>query len=270
MSEKNENDLDKNPYTAPIKEDFLKDAMQYRDNFEDEQEFQEALAIWLVCPQCGRRRTTRCPICKVSGNLFPLGDDNFWVEPVEDSNSSHHSCSCGGNCGHHQGSPSVDRKNFPSQLAGEIEPGVRDYRYKPSFLNPYPENSEDPSPKDLPNLSISVSDPVYSGITPVKKLMDLEKTGEEERKDLKLLVCHVCSEPFVPHFPPRCEWCGYVFDPSDESMEEDEFEDRESDFDVPDPATYQRSEELNPRIMLVLAVLGIAAVGAFLYLCLLF
>ncbi|MDO5579702.1 MAG: hypothetical protein Q4G69_01070 [Planctomycetia bacterium] len=271
MNDQNDNGIDANPYAGPVKEDFLKDAMQYRDNFEDEQEFQEALAIWPVCPQCGRRRTTRCPICKVSGNLFPLGDDTFWVEPAQETGSSDHSCSCGGNCGCHHGSAPADRSNFPSQLAGEIQPGLRDYRYDSPYSAPYPEKTEAPTeaPKDLPNLSISVSDPVYSGITPAKKLIDLEKTAEEERKVLKLAVCHVCSEPFVPRFPARCEWCGHVFDLENRS-EEDQESEEESEFIPPDPDSYQRNEEINPRIMLVLTIMGIAAIGAFLYLWALF
>ncbi|MBQ1277075.1 MAG: hypothetical protein IIY07_00355, partial [Thermoguttaceae bacterium] len=71
-------ELEENPFEPPIDDDFLKTALEYRDNFEDDEAFREALAVWPRCPSCGRRRVTRCPICKTSGTLFPLGDNNFW------------------------------------------------------------------------------------------------------------------------------------------------------------------------------------------------
>ena len=34
----------------------------------------EFWTAWPVCPQCGERRSARCPICGVSGTEFPLAD----------------------------------------------------------------------------------------------------------------------------------------------------------------------------------------------------
>ncbi|MFV2067293.1 MAG: hypothetical protein ACC645_09965 [Pirellulales bacterium] len=36
-----------------------------------------ATAIWPVCPECGKRRHTSCPVCGTSGNQFPLGDTAY-------------------------------------------------------------------------------------------------------------------------------------------------------------------------------------------------
>jgi len=32
---------------------------------------------WPCCPQCGARRVTVCPVCKTSGNRFPMADRGF-------------------------------------------------------------------------------------------------------------------------------------------------------------------------------------------------
>jgi hypothetical protein len=26
-----------------------------------------------------------------------------------------------------------------------------------------------------------------------------------------VVICPTCDDPFVPEFPPRCEWCGHRF-----------------------------------------------------------
>ena len=67
-------ELEENPLAPPIDEEF----QQYRDRFETEQEFHEAVKVWPRCPQCGKRRITRCPICRTSSDVFPLGDPEFW------------------------------------------------------------------------------------------------------------------------------------------------------------------------------------------------
>lgn len=33
-------------------------------------------ALWPLCPECGARRVTTCPVCKTSGSHFPLADAN--------------------------------------------------------------------------------------------------------------------------------------------------------------------------------------------------
>jgi hypothetical protein len=38
---------------------------------------QNDICAWPVCPECGRRRQTVCPICETLGDDFPLADANY-------------------------------------------------------------------------------------------------------------------------------------------------------------------------------------------------
>jgi hypothetical protein len=46
------------------------------------------LSAWPVCPQCGRRRQTVCPICETAGDEFPLADANFGATRPEDADDA--------------------------------------------------------------------------------------------------------------------------------------------------------------------------------------
>lgn len=70
---------EENPLAAPLDEEFLDAARRYRAIFEDDEELRLALEQWPRCPQCGRRRIARCPICKTSDSLFPLADEDYYV-----------------------------------------------------------------------------------------------------------------------------------------------------------------------------------------------
>ena len=37
----------------------------------------EGGVAWPVCPQCGQRRTTRCPVCETAGSDFPPSDAGY-------------------------------------------------------------------------------------------------------------------------------------------------------------------------------------------------
>ncbi len=54
------------------------------------------LDAWPTCPECGAKRTTRCPICKTTGDDFPPVDMGFiWIPgPVEEKESAESSCGC--------------------------------------------------------------------------------------------------------------------------------------------------------------------------------
>jgi rubrerythrin len=56
-------------------------------------------APWPTCPRCGRRRTTRCPVCGTVGSDFPAADPDFsGVLGLEGADASP-ACSCGsGGC----------------------------------------------------------------------------------------------------------------------------------------------------------------------------
>ena len=304
-----------NPYSPPQNEDVLRDAMEYRDQFEDEQEFQEALAVWPVCPECGRRRITTCPICNVSGNLFPLADADFWFQEVEAPSGSsaanaHSSCGCTHDhschsdhtCDCHSSSMpelptsdflrkyipgatkndnaapeetqtevptpddsnnptadySLDQRTIASQLHNELQPGLPAPGQSPVYL--VEEGARGP-------VTISVTADQYAqGMLNTlgdQNIMDAEHTPVQ--KTLRLVICHVCSEPFEPHFRNRCEWCGHVFDET-ASQEDSETDDTEKVY----KPVLAHEEEFNPGISLVFAILGLLFLGALAYLWFLF
>ena len=43
---------------------------------------------WPLCPSCGKRRQTVCPVCGVAGDGFPLAEYLAPAEPVRDSRNS--------------------------------------------------------------------------------------------------------------------------------------------------------------------------------------
>ena len=220
---------DDNPYAPPQSEDPLVDAMRYRDYFEEEEEFQSALAIWPVCPTCGRRRLTRCPICKTAGNLFPLADADYWdpnseywdekVDAILPSKipeapkytAGHTAGHAHGNCPS-CGSSGENCAPPPSDSDNQLFWGMPDLR-------------KDPLPRlvDLPSISVQNPESATaanaeesadeingaSGANEANGVSETSKTASEPR--LALVTCYVCDEPFVPKFPSRCEWCGYAF-----------------------------------------------------------
>ena len=114
-------ELEENPYEPPIEEEVLESAYEYRDRFESDEDFRESLAVWPRCPECGRRRITRCPICKTSGDLFPLGDGDFWnVRQDPNAQEPADGCACGnGGCGngcHNRHKKQYDYKKFFKSL----------------------------------------------------------------------------------------------------------------------------------------------------------
>lgn len=49
---------------------------------------EEDLWDWPVCPECQQRRQTVCPVCKVAGDDFPLGDSLPTPAPLESTSPS--------------------------------------------------------------------------------------------------------------------------------------------------------------------------------------
>ncbi|MDO5554032.1 MAG: hypothetical protein Q4G68_09730 [Planctomycetia bacterium] len=300
---------DTNPYSPPQQEDPLRDAWQYREHFEDEAEFQEALALWPTCPQCGHRRPTQCTVCSATGTLFPLADADFWFEEEhKDPNPGQpHACSChgdscqGGSCGSgkfpadspfsdHPGAagdpmpglPSMDILSqylpaqrdttapqeeapspAPSYLAGELQPGLLDL----SKPRPLLVGDTDPNP-----VTISVSNVQFA----VNNLFgrkdpnedDLAAARRSQGETLKLVTCYVCSEPFKPRFPKRCEWCGHVFDDDyPELLLSDSMRKEETPLG---PVTSSHGEEVSPLVFITFAALLGLFFALFAYLWLLF
>ncbi len=202
MSLKSEEEY--NPYAPPFVDAVSpaerQEAYEKRGQaFETEAEFDEALEIWPRCPSCGRRRITRCPICKTSGDLFPLGDGDFF-DHDRDSNpeleDAPRHCRCGGGCSHRERKMLLDDSELPSTLDGEIIPGVPD----PRVVFEHEESD-------------------------VFEFVDEERERRFEWNEADayetppVLICDVCSEAFVPVFLKRCEWCGYEFDDGEEPSE---------------------------------------------------
>ena len=44
-------ELEENPYEPPIEEDYLQTSLKYREYFDTEEDFREALAVWPKCPR---------------------------------------------------------------------------------------------------------------------------------------------------------------------------------------------------------------------------
>jgi len=230
-------ELEENPFAPPIDDDFLKTALEYRDNFENDEEFQEALSVWPRCPNCGRRRVTRCPICKTSGTLFPLGDDAFWdfrsdEEKARDAEFYEEEIgSCGGGCG--CGNSSARRQNRAWADVGRSKSGRQTPRSTPTT----PErarvdgsgargcgcggdgNCGDDCACGCGGVGNCGDDCACAD----EKKSDGAETKRPEPENLFekgfVALCHVCSEAFVPKFPKRCEWCDYEFPDGEEPAE---------------------------------------------------
>ncbi len=314
-----DSDSTSNPYFPPQNEDVLREAMEYRDHFEDEREFQEALAVWPVCPECGRRRITTCPICNVSGNLFPLADADFWFQEVEapstaspagthcacgetHDHSCHSSgCACDGtgsgtsdmptsdflrkyipgasktdnaaretsqaedqgqnDSSHSTADQSMDQRTVASQLHNELEPGLPVPGQSPVYL--VEEGERGP-------VAITVTADLNAlGMLDTLGQHNMMDAADQpsEQKTLRLVICHVCSEPFEPRFRNRCEWCGHVFDdPADTVQTDSETDETERVY----KPVLAHEEEFNPGISLVFAILGLLFLGAIAYLWFLF
>jgi hypothetical protein len=171
-------ELEENPYAAPLNEDFLKSAWKYRDRFEEKEEFHEALELWPRCPQCGRRRITRCPICKSSGDLFPLAAQEYFnhnAPPIKEPPSrvpGAHACAT---CSV-QREDDEDVIEVESRESGEERAQVRRRAW-------------------------------------AQLAHKLEKS-ELDRQPA--LLCYICSEAFIPVFPRYCEWCDHDFGAGEE------------------------------------------------------
>ncbi len=205
-------ELEENPFEPPIDDDFLKTALEYRDNFENDEAFREALAVWPRCPDCGRRRVTRCPVCKTSGTLFPLGDNNFWdfrsdEEKARDAElfdeEENFGCSCG--CGRRSSASRRQNRAWAdvgrSKRAVEAEPAEQSGRGSGGGCGD----------------SCACGSGETGGDAAAK-------TQEPENLFEKgfVAVCYVCSEAFVPKFPKRCEWCDFEFPDGEEPTENSE------------------------------------------------
>ena len=181
-------ELEENPFAAPLDEDWLKTAWQYRDHFEDEAEFQDALELWPRCPNCGRRRVTRCPVCKTSGDLFALADQEYYdhdAKPLEPPTRD----SCG-RCDAH--CHSARRRDDDDENIYDVEPV---------------ESDEERARRRLKRRHVWAT---------LGRQRDSSSDDANTPQRPPALLCHVCSEAFTPVFPRLCEWCDYDFGEGEE------------------------------------------------------
>lgn len=259
-------ELEENPFAPPIDEDFLKTALEYRDNFENDAEFQEALAVWPRCPNCGRRRVARCPICKTSGTLFPLGDNNFWdfrsdEEKERDAElyDETEAPVCG--CGRRSASERRQNRAWADVGRSKLE--------------------RESSPKKTAERSDFCNCGNGGGCGDSCKCKnDGERDAEKKPVEPENLfekglvaVCYVCSEAFVPKFPKRCEWCDFEFPDGEEPIA-----DAETPADVLAFLARKKAEEADadfddsasPRVYWTLAALALGAIAFCVYFAFLF
>lgn len=255
MSLKSE--LDDNPLAPPIPEDDLQAALQYRERFANEDDFIEALKVWPRCPECGKLRETRCPICNTVGSLFPLGDAEFWDNRTDeerardakefdetDAESCGCSCSCGSCSTHKTPKLTFNESERPSTLYGELMPGVQ-------------------SPRWLDAVSQKTSD-VFDDTPEVRRRAT---PGE----GVALALCPVCAEAFAPVFARRCERCGLQFE-DDADLDAAELDDSQSvSSDVDDFLARKNADDDsvydadNTRMFWTVLALTLGAVAFFAY-----
>jgi hypothetical protein len=80
-------------------------------NFEQDTFEGEVVDVWPCCPQCGKRRLTRCTFCGTSGSDFPPADANTGdlLGLPTASAEAFSGCSCGpGGCGKHEAETAED------------------------------------------------------------------------------------------------------------------------------------------------------------------
>lgn len=213
-------ELEENPFEPPIDDDFLKTALEYRDNFENDEAFREALSVWPRCPDCGRRRVTRCPVCKTSGTLFPLGDNNFWdfrsdEEKARDAElfdeEENFGCACG--CGRRSSASRRQNRAWAdvgrSKRAVEAEPAER--------------SGASRGDSRACGSGGNCGDSCACGSGASRDDAESRSPEPENLFEKGLVaVCYVCSEAFVPKFPKRCEWCDFEFPDGEEPTENSE------------------------------------------------
>lgn len=231
--------------------------------FETDEEYERTAALWPLCPECGARRTARCPICSTVGDLFPLADAEFWdgTEPVVlPPEPAKPGCGC---------AATIERACKPDCS----EPVEGEYNPHPPSPPPvdsdnqlfwgFPDLRKDP----LPRLHDMASITVTSAQAAPDRTLDLEpleqsgaldgRSAFDESGNPRLVVCATCDEPFIPKFAPLCR-CGYRFDDGPDDADETSL----------DPETIARyrvqaggDEPLNGRV--IGALIALAAACAF-------
>lgn len=228
-----------------------------QDRFESEEDFRRTVALWPICPACGRRRAVRCPVCGRVSDLCPPADDEFWdgvgivPAPSEPSQESPCQCSCsclGRNCPEEDDPKSVTAPFFqenpvslsltdPSSSADSetISDGQDRSDPDPNRVWHIAESENSPTGGHFAAASdsvftaktFSVSSPNYhrSKMTTLDMVPGQEEVFEKltrkfSKHGLPLVLCPTCDEPFVPSYFSSCQECGYLFESNTASDQE--------------------------------------------------
>ena len=242
--------------SSPLtKESLAKLWKEYQDLFESEEEFFRTVAVWPVCPECGRRREVSCPVCHRVRSLFPPADDDFWFgsdDPVSVGSTASCGCRGGENCGSKDivsTAESVSTGKITLSESSELIPRGNGVGRRPtddfaasaetseSCVWEFSEPENDSAKKG--NFS-AASDSIYTAktfsvttpyfhrstmetldMTPEKKPSTEDLSRKFQKEGLRLVVCPTCDEPFVPKYLPFCKGCGHRFDDSVSSAVEE-------------------------------------------------
>ncbi len=228
---------------------------EYQDHFESEEEFLRTVAVWPVCPECGRRREIVCPVCHRAGDIFPPADAEFWFTSDNPPSADRAVASC---CGNGEGkcykerlhsideSPLSERKSFSGSSELIPHPGENSSEEPVSAekdgLNGHDtvwRFSEAENDCEQGGHFSAASDSIYTAktfsvsapnfhrstmetldMTPEKKPSAEEISRKFHKEGLHLVICPPCDEPFVPKYLPVCKRCGRHFDDSADSAEQ--------------------------------------------------
>ena len=236
-----------NPYQPPDFDD--DEPISPEVNRHVGSDYNEAREFWPRCPQCNKRLTATCPICKTTDNLFPLADVEFWDDRLGSSLVEHQR--------------KVDRLVAArSVLFGEgdttlpyggrmqkyrVRPAIPALPYCGSVTDADDGNANDGNTADdhaACRCGCSQQDQPENG----ENTEQTDADGSEEELPF-VVICSTCSEPFVPDFPPGCKRCGCSWgdENADHCVQTDESEDG-------DP---RRLNNLQLAIILILAVASI-------------
>lgn len=222
-----------------------------REFFETDEEFEGTKALWPVCPECGARRPTCCPVCRTVGDIFPPADTEFWDGTPPELNAPippKSACSCGA-------------KECSNDLSRTVSAEPRATDYDNQLYWGMPDLRKDPLPAlhDMP--TYSVTDRVTEALVSAHRAAEEIESVAPPHDRLALVTCYVCDEPFVPKFVGRCPLCGHSF-PTAESDDGDVQGEEQADSELDDEivARYrsvQGDESMNGRVVFALAAMAL-------------
>ncbi|MDR1384061.1 MAG: hypothetical protein LBJ67_09485 [Planctomycetaceae bacterium] len=179
-------------------------------------EYDEARERWPRCPECGKRLTICCPFCRTAGNLFPLGDTEYWSDDIGgslveyqhkiDRQEAKRSVLFG------EGDTSLPYRQHPcsrhkmGKTPGELYCGTR-----PELVGNNECNENEFHNNDFDG---NVSDDCCADDVDQDWTNDFPERDYDKESLPFVVICPTCGEAFIPTFPGGCRHCHYVWDKS--------------------------------------------------------